>query len=161
MSTLQDRTFSILLIAVSLGFAWLLWPFYGAILWAIVFATVFAPAYRRLLISMRDRANLAALIAVLLIVTIVLLPLTLTAMSVVQEATSLYEKIERGEVDFGRSLAQLLQALPAWATDLLARIGINDIGDVQYRLSAALKEGSQFLASQAVAIGQGTAQLFR
>jgi predicted PurR-regulated permease PerM len=160
MSTFGDRAFLILLIAVSLAFAWILWPFYGAILWAIVFATVFTPAHRRLLSSMRHWPNLAALVTVLLIVTVVLLPLMLTAMSVVQEATSLYEKIERGEVDFGRSLAQLLQALPAWATDLLARIGINDIGDVQSRLSAALKEGSQFLASQAVAIGQGTAHFF-
>jgi predicted PurR-regulated permease PerM len=157
MSTFEDRGFSILLIAVSLAFAWILWPFYGAILWAIVFATVFTPAHRRLLSSMRHRLNLAAFVTVLLIVTIVLLPLTLTAMSVVQEATSLYQRIETGEVDLGRSFSQRLQALPAWATDLLDRIGISDIGDIQSRLSAALKEGSQVLAAQAIAIGQGTA----
>jgi hypothetical protein len=51
----------------------------------------------------------------------VLLPLTLTAMSVVQEATTLYEKIESGEVDFGRFLSQFLNVLPAWAGDLLAQ----------------------------------------
>ena len=124
MRSTEDSTFVLLLIAVSLAFAWILWPFYGAILWAIVFATVFAPAHRRLLSSMGKRANLAALITVLLIVTIVLLPLTLTAMSVVQEATSLYERIENGEVDFGRFLSQLLDALPAWASGLLDRLGI-------------------------------------
>jgi predicted PurR-regulated permease PerM len=145
--------------AVSLAFAWILWPFYGAILWAIVFATVFAPAHRRVLSSVRQRPNLAALTTVLLIVTIVLLPLTLTAMSVVQEATSLYKKIEAGEVDFGRFLSQLLDALPAWATDLLDGLGISDLGDLQARLSGALKEGSQFLATQAIAIGQGTAHI--
>jgi predicted PurR-regulated permease PerM len=105
----EDSTFVLLLIAVSLAFTWILWPFYGAILWAIVFATLFAPAHRRLLSSVGKRANLAALITVLLIVTIVLLPLTLTAMSVVQEATSLYGRIEKGEVDFGRFLSQLLE----------------------------------------------------
>jgi hypothetical protein len=47
--TTEDSTLILLLIAVSLAFAWILWPFYGAILWAIVFATVFAPAHRRLL----------------------------------------------------------------------------------------------------------------
>lgn len=157
MSHTEDRTFVLLLIAVSVAFAWILWPFYGAILWAIVFATVFAPAHRRLLSSTGKRPNLAALISVLLIVTIVLLPLTLTAISVVQEATSLYEKIEQGEVDFGRFLSQLLDALPAWASGLLDRMGISDLGDLQTRLSAALKAGSQFLATQAIAIGQGTA----
>jgi predicted PurR-regulated permease PerM len=156
---LEDKTFLFLLISVTLAFAWILWPFYGAILWAVVFATVFAPAHRRVLASMRERPNLAALITLLLIVTIVLLPLTLTAMSVVQEATSLYEKIEAGEVDFGRFLSQLLEALPAWAADLLDRLGITDLGDLQARLAGAFKEGSQFLATQAIAIGQGTAHI--
>jgi predicted PurR-regulated permease PerM len=86
-----------------------------------------------------------ALITVLLIVTIVLLPLTLTATSVAQEATSLYEKIEAGEIDFGRFLSQLLAAWPSWASHLLRGIGIADIDDLQARLSAALKGGSQSL----------------
>jgi predicted PurR-regulated permease PerM len=153
----EGSTFALLLVAVSLAFAWILWPFYGAILWSVVFATVFAPAHRRLLNSMRQRPNLAALITVLVIVTIVLLPLTLTAISVVQEATSLYKKIEAGEVDFGRFLSQLLDALPTWVTDLLNRMEISDIGDLQARLSAALREGSLLLATQAIAISQGTA----
>jgi predicted PurR-regulated permease PerM len=159
MRTTEDSALLLLLIAVSLAFAWILWPFYGAILWAVVFATVFAPAHRRVLSFMDGRPNLAALITVLLIVTIVLLPLTLTAMSVVQEATSLYARIEAGEVDFGRFLSQLLEALPAWATDLLNRLGISDLGDLQVRLAGAFAEGSQFLATQAIAIGQGTAHI--
>ena len=85
MRTKEDGALLVLLIAISLAFAWILWPFYGAILWAIVFATVFAPAHRRVLASMRQNPNLAALTTLLLIVTIVLFPLTLTAMSVVQE----------------------------------------------------------------------------
>lgn len=40
-----------------------------------------------------------------------------------------------------------------------APIGINDIGDVQARLSTALKQGSEFIATQAIAIGQGTAHI--
>ena len=159
MSSLEERTFLILLISVSLAFAWILWPFYGAILWALVFATVFAPAHRRLQNSMRRHPNLAALVTVLTIVTIVLLPLALTAASVVQEATNLYEKIETGELDFGRLLSQLFQALPGRVIDLLALIGISDIGDVQARLSTGLRQASQFLATQAIAIGQGTAHI--
>ena len=53
----EDSTLLILLVAVSLAFAWILWPFYGAILWAVVFATVFAPAHRRLLATMRQSPN--------------------------------------------------------------------------------------------------------
>jgi predicted PurR-regulated permease PerM len=89
----------------------------------------------------------------------VLLPLAFTAMSVVQEATTLYERIETGELDFGAFFSELLGALPEWAADFLARLGISDLGDVQARLSTALREGSQFLAAQAIAIGQGTARI--
>jgi predicted PurR-regulated permease PerM len=119
-----------------LAFAWILWPFYGAILWAVVFATVFAPVHRRLLATMWRSPNMAAFTTLLLIVAIALLPLTLTAISVVQEATSLYARIETGELDFGRFISQLLNALPAWSADLLARLGINDLGDVQTRVLA-------------------------
>jgi predicted PurR-regulated permease PerM len=158
MSSFEDRAaYSILLTIVSLAFAVILWPFYGAILWAIVFATVFTPSYRRVLNSMRGRPNFAAFLTVLLIVTIVVLPFTLTAMSVIQEATSVYQRIETGEIDLGRSFGQLLQALPSWASELLDRIGISDLGDIQSRLSAAMKGGSQVLAAQAVVVGQSTA----
>ena len=159
MRTTEDSTLTFLLIAVSLAFAWILWPFYGAILWAIVFATVFAPAHRRLLATTRQNPSMAALATLLLIVAIVLLPLTLTAMSVVREATTLYERIETGELDFGQFISQLRDALPAWATDVLARLGISDLGDVQTGLSSALREGSQLFATQAIAIGQGTARI--
>ena len=157
MSMLEDRAFFILLIAVSLAFAWILWPFYGAVLWAIVLATVFAPAHRRLLSSMPQRHNLAALTTLLIIVTMVLLPLTLTTVSLVQEATSLYGRIQSGELDFAGFFQQVLDALPTWVTDLLARLGVTDLGDLQVRLSAAVKAGSQFLAAQALAVGQSTA----
>ena len=53
LSTLEDKTFIWLVIAISLAFAWILWPFYGAILWGTVLAIVFAPLYRRLCRSMR------------------------------------------------------------------------------------------------------------
>src|SRR6476620_2749664 len=40
-------TLLLLVIAVTLAFAWIFWPFYEAILWATVLAIVFAPLYRR------------------------------------------------------------------------------------------------------------------
>ena len=36
MRTLEDRTLLLLVIAVSLTFAWILWPFFNAVLWATV-----------------------------------------------------------------------------------------------------------------------------
>jgi predicted PurR-regulated permease PerM len=43
---IEDQSFLLLLIAVTLAFAWILQPFYGAVLWAIVGAVIFAPVNR-------------------------------------------------------------------------------------------------------------------
>ena len=156
MRTLEDNTFLLLIIAVSLTFAWILWPFYGAILWGTVLATVFAPLHRRLSSSMPQRRNLAALATVLIIVTMVILPLMLIAASLLQEATGLYKRIQSGELDFGRSFQQFREALPPWATSLLDRFGLTDLRGVLERLSDGLMKGSEFLAAQALTIGQST-----
>ena len=52
---LEEKTFLILLVAVTLALGWILLPFYGAVFWGIVLAIVFAPLYRRLLARMRQR----------------------------------------------------------------------------------------------------------
>jgi predicted PurR-regulated permease PerM len=85
LNTVQEKTSLLLVVAISLAFAWILWPFYGAILWATVLAIVFAPLYRRLSRSMW-RHNLAAFATVVIIVVIVILPSTLITASLVQES---------------------------------------------------------------------------
>ena len=120
-------------------------------------AIVFAPLYRRILRSIGQHHNLAALGTLLIVVTLVILPLSVTATSLVQEATSLYDKIQSGELNLGTVVQQLRDALPAWLTNLLERSGLTNLGAVQERLSDALKEGSQFIAAQALNIGQGAA----
>jgi predicted PurR-regulated permease PerM len=154
---LEDYTLLLLVIIVSLVFAWILWPFFGAVLWAAVLAIVFAPLHQRLLRSMPKKRNLAGLIIVLIIMALVILPLTVTVASLVEEAESLHQKIQSGELDFGRFFQEVLDALPAWATDLLDRLGLANLGAIKERLSAALMKGSSFFAAQALDIGWGTA----
>ena len=86
----------------------------------------------------------------------VILPLTLIAAMLVQEGFSVYERIQSGELNFGRYLQQVFGALPAWVTDLLDRFGLTNLGAMQERLSGGLMKGSQFLAAQALNIGQNT-----
>jgi predicted PurR-regulated permease PerM len=159
LRTLEDRTFLWLIVAISLAFAWILWPFYGAVLWATILAIVFAPVYQRLAKSMGQRRNLAALATVAIIVAIVILPATLIAASLVQEASGLYERFRSGEFNLARNFQQVLDALPAWVTNLLDRFGLTDLATVQQKLADFLMRGSQFLATQAINIGQTTFEL--
>jgi predicted PurR-regulated permease PerM len=153
---LEDKTILLLIIAVSLAFAWILWPFYGAVFWATVLAIVFAPAYRRLSRSMRQKRTLAALTTLMTILLMVILPLTLVGALLLQEGISVYERIQSGELNINGYFQQLFGALPAWVADLLDRFGLTNLGLMQERLSSSLMKGSQFLAAQALNIGQNT-----
>ena len=82
---LQQRAFLVLLVVVSLAFAWILLPFYGAVFWASVLAIIFVPFYRRLLVVMHQRQNLAALTTLLLSLIISILPCTFITASLLQE----------------------------------------------------------------------------
>ena len=152
----EDKLFVFLIVAVSLAFVWILWPFYGAILWGTVIAIVFVPLYRRLLSSMRQRRTLAALATLAIILVMVILPLTLIAAALLQEGFSTYERIQSGEMNFGRYFQQVYNALPSWLAGLLDRLGLTNLGVMQERLSAGLTNGIRFLAAQALNIGQNT-----
>jgi predicted PurR-regulated permease PerM len=154
----EDRAFLWLVVAVSLAFGWILWPFHGAVLWAIVFAILFMPLCRRLTRSMTDRRTLAAVVTVLIVVLLVILPLALITASLVREATGVYERMQSGGLSFGRFFQQVLEALPPWATSLLDRFGLTNFGDVLERFSSGLLQGSQFIAARAISIGQNTAE---
>ena len=156
MRTIEDNAFLLLIIAVSLAFAWILLPFYGAVLWGTVIAILFAPLHRRLLKSMKQRRNLAAFFTVMMIIAIVILPMTLIGASLTQEALGFYGKVQSGELDLVRFFQQVHDILPAWAINLLDRFGLASLGAVQQKLSVALMVGSQYIATQALNIGQST-----
>jgi predicted PurR-regulated permease PerM len=153
---IEHQGFLLLLVAITLAFAWVLQPFYGAILWAIVVAVLFAPVYRRLLERMGDRRSLAAAVTLLIIIAIVLLPLAMVATSLAKEATGLVTKIQSGEYNFGNYLQQILDALPAWAKGLVDRFNLTDFSGLREQLKDGLMKGGQVLAPQALSIGMNT-----
>ncbi|MBN1236853.1 MAG: AI-2E family transporter [Gammaproteobacteria bacterium] len=158
-SSLEDKAFVLLVAAVTAAFAWIVWPFYGAVLWGAAIAILFAPLYRRLCKAMRERENVAALTTLVIIVVIVIVPLMLVGALLVRQAAGVYDRIQAGELDFGAYLLRAVDALPQWAVDLLRRFGIANLGDLQERVAAGLQAGSQFLAQQLLDVGQNTFNL--
>ncbi len=156
MRRLEEKTFLLLIIAASLAFAWILWPFFGAILWGTVLAIVFAPMYRRLTGAMHQNPNAAALITILMVILIVMLPLAVIATSLMQEAATLYDMIHSGKLDFGLYFYQVWDALPLWVQKVMIESGLTNLGAVQEKLVIGLREGSQFLATRVLTIGQFT-----
>jgi predicted PurR-regulated permease PerM len=156
MRRFNDIGFGALLLAISLLFGWILWPFFGAILWAVVVAIVFMPLNDRIVAAMPDRPTLAALLTLLAILLIVILPALAIGMSLVRQGADLYTAVQNGRIDLPDLIRRLFGSLPVWVTDFAGRYGIYEPSDLQERLVAWATASTQFIAGQAVTIGQGT-----
>lgn len=157
-STMQQRAFLVLLAAVSVAFAAILWPFYEAVFWGVALAILFKPLHRRLLLRMPRKPNLAALSTLLLCLVVVILPMTLIAASLAQEATHIYDRMRSGQIDFGAYLQQVIAVLPGWAVGLLDRLELTSVAALQHKLSTVAVQASQIIATRALNIGQNTLQ---
>jgi predicted PurR-regulated permease PerM len=156
----QQRTLLLLLFAVSAAFAWILWPYSGAVFWAAVLALLFTPPYRQLVRLMAGRRSLAAATTLLLCLVVVILPMALIAAALVQEASLVYQDMQSKKIDVAAFVQQIIDALPAWMTGLLQRLGIGDLASMQHKLAAAAAQASQSIATQAVGIGLNTFDFF-
>ena len=116
-SKLENRTFLILLAVVSIAFAWLLLPFYGAVFWGTILAIIFTPVHRRLQARLGGRRNLAALITLSACILIVILPVIFIAGSLVQEGANLYQSLKSGQLNPAGLVQQAFAALPPWRMD--------------------------------------------
>ena len=157
-SSLQHKTFLFLLICTSVAFAAVLWPFYDAVFWGVVLAILFAPLHRRLLQRLPKHPNLAALLMVGMCLVVVVVPMTLLGLSLVQEASHIYERLRSGQLNLGLYFQQIIAALPDWAVQLLARFELTSMEAVQEKLSTVAVQASQLIATRALNIGQNTFQ---
>jgi hypothetical protein len=57
---------------------------------------------------------------------VVILPLALIIAALVDHASGVYQRTQSGELNFGRYFRPVLDALPAWATNLLDRLGLTN-----------------------------------
>ncbi len=144
----------VLLVGVSAAFFWILLPFYGTVLWGVIIALLFAPLNRWLLPRMKQRRNLAALTTMLAALVVVVLPAVLVGASLAREAAQLYARIESGELRPAQTLRSIFNALPDWLNGLLDRFGLGNFDLLVRKITEALTQGSQIIASQTVNFGQ-------
>lgn len=144
-----------LLVIISLAFAMLIEPFFGAIVWAVVVAVLFQPVYRKISGWLFPRINLAAFLTLILVILLVIVPAILLGMALVQEATSAYASIQAGEIDFGGAFVAFQNSMPAWVQNQLAALGYGDLATVRPQIEEAIGSSLEFLIAQAFNVGQG------
>lgn len=155
---LETRTFLAMLVGVSLAFVLLMKPFIGPIFWAIAIALIFHPLQVFLVRKLGDRPNVNALITLTICMLIVVIPVLILVTSLVAEGLGIYQKIQEGEIKPGEYIDQVNQSFPAIQA-FLAQFDIN-FSEIRDRVVSLFVGGSQFLAKQALGIGQNTFQFF-
>jgi predicted PurR-regulated permease PerM len=156
MGTQEHKAFLLLLAIVTVAFFWLLIPFYGAVLWAVILAIVFQPLQRRLERRFHRGSNTAASLSVLVCIVIAVIPMTIIVTSLVTEGADLVTRAQAGEFDVPSFLKGLQDSLPGWSQRWIDQTGMGDLDTLRERLVGALASAGQFLAGQALNVGQNT-----
>ncbi|MDX1755793.1 MAG: AI-2E family transporter [Marinobacter sp.] len=155
---LERRTFLAMLVGVSLAFILLMKPFFGPIFWAVAIALIFHPVQEWMRARLGERPNTVAMLTLLLCLVIVVIPVIVLVSSLVAEGVSLYQQIQSGEIRPGDYIDKVTQSFPA-IQSVLDQFDI-DLSGLRERVVNAFVGGSQFLAKQALGVGQNTFQFF-
>jgi predicted PurR-regulated permease PerM len=152
----EHRALVLLLATVTLALGWILLPFFGTLMWSAIIALLFVPLNRRLLLRLKHRRTLAALLTILTAVVIVVVPFALLSMTLAREAVGLFARIQSGESSPVTSLRTAFDALPDWAASLLRHFGMVDFDTLQHRLNARLEQAGGVIATKVFSLGQDT-----
>jgi predicted PurR-regulated permease PerM len=151
----EERAFVAFVIIVTLAMLWIVIPFYGAVLWALVAAILFWPIHHRISRRIGNRRNSAALLTVLLIIALVIVPLVSIGTLLIEEALGTYNRLQSQQINIGKVFSDVRDGLPASMQGLLERYGWGDMRSIERKLAAVLSSGLRLAATQALTIGQG------
>ncbi|MBB2496342.1 AI-2E family transporter [Aquipseudomonas ullengensis] len=154
----EHKGFLVLLACVTLAFAWILLPFYGAVFWAVVLAVLFGPLQRRLALRFGGRGNLSALVTLAVCLLVAILPMSIITLMLINEGSEVYQRVESGELNIGRYVIQAQALLPDVLQRQMARLGLSNLDSMSERIVRSALQGSEYLATKAFAIGQNTFQ---
>ncbi|MHB1121676.1 MAG: AI-2E family transporter [Ramlibacter sp.] len=153
---LQSKALIWLLMIVTALFIVILWPYSGAVSWAVFLAIVFSSLQQRSVEVCRGRRGWAAFGTLLVIVVSVLLPTALLTAAIAQEAAAFYERVRSGDIQIGQYFQRGVEALPVWARGLLDRFGLGDLTLLQDKVVELLGRSGQTITSRVFSIGQNT-----
>ncbi len=149
----EDRAFLTFVVFATIAMAWIIMPFFGAILWGLVSAIVFSSVNDRLLLKMRGRKNTAAGLTLLLVIAIVIVPLIMIGSLLVDQALDTYTRLQTRQIDVGRAVQDVRDALPGWARGMLDRFGVGDLDALRGKLDSVATSAARIGAAQAVNVG--------
>ncbi|MDY3330391.1 MAG: AI-2E family transporter [Pelistega sp.] len=144
------------LLLISVGFLYLLSPYFSAIFWGIIFAVLFKPVYNRILKLMPKRRNVAAVLTLLIAILVAFVPLSLITASLTKEVVTLYNRVQSGELNLGLYADHIFQNLPGFIKDILERYQIDSVFGLRDKIMVFFNNASRLLATELVSFSQNT-----
>ncbi|MCT2399747.1 AI-2E family transporter [Novosphingobium mangrovi (ex Huang et al. 2023)] len=151
----EDGGFIALVIFITLAFAYLLAPYFGAVLWGVVAAIMFQPMTAKLSVRLGGHSNLATSLVLLLLIAVFVVPTILLGINLVNEATALYGKLTSGQIDIGAMLHDLQSALPQSVRRFITQYGLSDLEKLRAEFGSSITTGLQAVAGRLLSVGQG------
>lgn len=149
-----------LVVAISLAFGWLVAPFSGAVLWAVIVAVLFDPLYQRLLRAMPGHDDRCAAITLVVVVAVVVVPALALGAALIEQGGVLYARVESGQIDPLRFLAGLQARLPQWLRGQLGVAGLANLDDMRAWVAREMGDLLRNVGPQLLSLGQSTLGLF-
>jgi len=112
-----------LLIVATIGFGYVLKPFFYPIFWAAVLASIFYPLYNKLLKKIKYK-GLSSVIMIIFVFLIIILPLTGISSLLIKESIDIYTGIDNNRSEITQSMQKTFD----WAKNnsLLQKINIDE-----------------------------------
>ena len=152
-TALEERGFLLFLALVSLAMLAIVLPFFQPVLWAVLAAIIFQPLFRRILAWRGGRETQAAVLTLTVIFLVVVLPALWIGSAVVDEATRLFTALREGRIDVAMYFERIFTALPGNIQASLTTAGLDDLSEVQARVTDFIQASLGLIAQQALAIG--------
>ncbi|KMS60207.1 membrane protein [Novosphingobium barchaimii LL02] len=151
----EDIGFAVLVVLISIAAAYLLAPYFGAVLWGVVAAIMFQPLTANLTERLNGRKNLATSIVLFGLIALFVVPTILLGINIANEATAIYGKVSSGQIDVGRIFQQILNALPDRIRGMVDEYGLTDLENIRRQFGSSITSGLQTVAGRALTVGQG------
>ena len=152
---IENAGFLAIVLFITFAFAWLVAPFFGAILWGLVAGILFTPVNRKLTAWVGGRENLGASLTLILILLLIILPGILLGISLIQEAASLYVKLESGQIDIAKAISDFRAVLPERVDRWIGASQWGKLAEARSLPDSVVASGLQNIASRALIFGQG------
>lgn len=146
------RFFLALVFAVSLVFFGVIKNYLMPCFWAVVFAVVFDPLYKKFCERFSGKPYLATSLTVLAIFVSVIAPLSLVGLAAVNQGVEFFEHLSNGDYRVGATVSEFQSKTP-FLPQILAKTGV-DLDSVRNQLNDSAALLTKWVGSKALGIGQ-------